>query len=260
MIFFRLIIKVSQIETITLSIALIWFSLLTNQTIAQNSNDKETRIVIESQGWKLVGDLKIPVTNKPPPVVLMLNKAAGTRADYVELANQLAARGIASLRLDLRGHGESINLGKFIPAEADSLTREFLIWQSDSDVISAINYLKSNPQIDGSKIGIIGASYSGEEMAEAGRKTGYAQAYVALSPGSFSDESIKGIDSSHVPWLYVASKKERFLQEITALVQSQSETVEMIILPGKEHATRILNSHNGIAERIAVWLTHILLK
>ena len=258
MISFRLIIKVSQIETTVLSIFIICFSLFANQTIAQNSNDEETRIVIESEGWKLVGVLNIPVTDKLAPVVLMLNKAAGTRTDYVGLANELAARDIASLRLDLRGHGESINLGKFIPAEADSLTREVIIWESDNDVIAAFNYLKSNPRIDGSKIAIVGASYSGEEMAEAGRRNGYANAYVALSPGSFSDESIKGIDNSSVPWLFVASKRERYLQEITALVQSESESVEMIIIPGKEHATRILESRGDMAERIAVWLTHYL--
>jgi hypothetical protein len=39
----------------------------------------------------------------------------------------------------------------------------------------------------------MGASYSGEELAEAGRIIGYVQAYVELSPGSFSDESIDGI-------------------------------------------------------------------
>ena len=36
-----------------------------------------------------------------------------------------------------------------------------------------------------------------------------------LSPGSFSDESIASIDSSGVPWLFIAAREERFLQEIT---------------------------------------------
>ena len=76
------------------------------------------RISIQSQGWELVGDLTIPEVDAnadtdsvaPVPAVLMLNQAAGDRTPYVDLAGYLADRGIASLRLDLPGHGESTNL------------------------------------------------------------------------------------------------------------------------------------------------------
>jgi alpha-beta hydrolase superfamily lysophospholipase len=47
----------------------------------------------------------------------MLNKTAGDRDIYRNLAMQLAERGIASLRLDLRDHGSSINQGQFIPGK-----------------------------------------------------------------------------------------------------------------------------------------------
>lgn len=222
---------------------------------AQTVGDRETRVIIDSDGWQLVGDLRLPASERPVPAVLMLNKAAGDRSAYRELARQLAARGVASLRLDLRGHGESTNLGRFIPGERP---RSPLIWDSEVDVIAAHEYLRSHPGIDGDRVGVVGASYSGEEMAEAGRKHGYAQAYVALSPGSFSEESIMGIDASGVPWLFVASKNERFLQEITASVQERSQTVELVIVPGTRHATDILEAHPDMPERVAVWLAHRL--
>ena len=79
---------------------------------AQGSPGDDTRVVIESRGWQLIGDLCIPGSEKRCPAVLLLNKAAGDRTVYDELARQLAARGIASLRLDLPGHGESVNLGR----------------------------------------------------------------------------------------------------------------------------------------------------
>ena len=98
------------------------------------------------------------------------------------------------------------------------------------------------------------ASYSGEEMAEAGRIGGFAQAYVALSPGSFSEESIAAMDESGVPWLFVVSRHERHLTEIAANVQSATKSVEIVYLPGDAHATRILESRHDVAERVAVWL------
>lgn len=95
-------------------------------------------------------------------------------------------------------------------------------------------------------------------MAEAARKHGYAQAYVALSPGSFSDESIMAIDSTRIPWLFIVSKNERYLHEVLAVLQEKSQTVEIVIVPGTKHATDILEARPDVAERIAVWLARQL--
>ena len=100
----------------------------------------------------------------------------------------------------------------------------------------------------------MGASYSGEEMAEAGRAHGYARAYVVLSPGSFSGESIGGIDASGVPWLFVSARADPYLTAIAATVAARSQTVEMISLPGSSHGTDVLQAHPDLAERLAVWL------
>ena len=129
-----------------------------------------------------------------------------------------------------------------------------MIWDAESSVAAAIEFLNSHDRIKAGRIAIVGASYSGEEMAEAGRLNGYAEVYVALSPGSFSDESINGIDGSGVPWLFVTSRDERFLQEIRAAVTGRSQTVEQIIVPGTGHASNLLDEHPGLPERIAVWL------
>lgn len=96
------------------------------------------------------------------------------------------------------------------------MPRSPLIWDAEQDVLAAHEYLRRHTLIDADRIAIVGASYSGEEMAEAGRLGKYATAYVALSPGSFGDESIAGIDASRVPWLFIVSRDERFLPEITA--------------------------------------------
>lgn len=229
----------------------LWYCLsllvLTSPASAQSS-----RVTIESDGWHLVGDLVLPAEVTPVPAVLMLNGAAGDRTVYENLAAELVARNIASLRVDLRGHGESINRGRFVPGAEE---RSPLIWDAELDVEAALRFLRGHSRVDSMRLGVIGASYSGEEMAEAGRVFGYARTYVALSPGSFSAESITDIDRSGVPWLFVVSRDERFLREITADIRERSERAHLEILPGTEHAARLLRAHPELAERIAVWLT-----
>ena len=247
-----------HLKTVIVGLLQLCHGGLLHRAVAQASGEEELRVVVESRGWRLVGDLRLPASAGTVPAVLMLNRAAGDRTVYRELAHQLAVRGIASLRLDLAGHGESVNLGRFVPGEADSVDRDVMIWASDIDVAAAHRYLKAHPGIDSTSIGMIGASYSGEETAEAGRASGHAQAYVQLSPGSFSEASVAGIDSTGVPWLFIVSNNERHLREITASVQATSRTVELLILPGVEHATRILETRPDMSERIAVWLRHHL--
>ena len=243
------------VKKMTTIVALITILGVPPTVRSQEVGSSETRVLVESDGWQLVGDLRVPASSTPVPGVLMLNKADGDRTSYVDLARELAERGIASLRLDLRGHGESTNLGRFVPYERQ---RNPLIWDSEADVAAAHRYLMSHPKIEAGRIAVVGGSYSGEEMAEAGRTYQYADAYVSLSPGSFSDESISGIDESGVPWLFIITKEEPNLLEITASVQSESRTVELLIAPGREHATRILDARDDMAERIAVWIAYQL--
>jgi dienelactone hydrolase len=218
---------------------------------------RERRVVIDSNGWKIVGDLRVPKSERPVPAAILLNKAAGDRRVYESLARHLAEKGIASLRLDLRGHGESINRGKFVPGDQASLS---LTEGSDEDVTAALRYLKTVAGIDAQKIGFVGASYSGEEMAISARKCGYGKAYVALSPGSFSEESMEAIDRSGSSWLFIKSTEERArtLKEFSPLLRQKSRTAQIMEVAGTEHATDILSAHSELAEMIAVWFKYHL--
>jgi dienelactone hydrolase len=222
----------------------------------QSAAAQERRIELESGGWRLAGDLLLPAGEGPHAAVLLLHKAAGSRAAYVDLAAQLATRGIASFRLDLRAHGESTNLGEFLPEE-DMETLE-LLTGSDVDVAVAIAYLESHPRIDGDRIGVVGSSYSGEVMAEAARATGYVEAYVALSPGSFSEASMDALDSSGAKWLFVNSRDDRHLLWLVAELEARSKTAEIVVIAGSAHATDILEARPDITERVAIWLAYRL--
>ncbi len=211
----------------------------------------EERVTIESDGWELIGDRVTPNSEGPWPLTIMFNQAAGTREPYRAMAYALAERGVASIRIDLPGHGESTNLGVFEPG---AQRRDPMIWDAEQNVADIVSQVRSDTAYRAERIALVGASYSGEEVAEAGRLDGYEAAYVVLSPGSFEQASIDGIDASSVPWLFVASREERFLIEITADVQARSKTIDMMLLPGTAHATNLLDAFPDLAERIAVWL------
>ncbi|MCI0695047.1 hypothetical protein L0337_23935 [candidate division KSB1 bacterium] len=140
--------KNSRIPAATASLifCLSGYSSITAQTITA----QETRVVIESDGWKIVGDLIIPKSKGVIPAVILLNRAAGDRNECRSLCAHLADRGIASLRVDLRGHGESINKGKFVPF--DSTSRRLMIEPSHEDVTAVCRYLKSVAGIDSQRI------------------------------------------------------------------------------------------------------------
>jgi dienelactone hydrolase len=234
------------------------FGLVLLTASANFAAARETRVVIENDGWQLVGDLLIPKAKKPVPAVVLLNKANGSRAVYENLARHLAENGIASLRVDLRGHGESINKGKF-GEPFDEKMRSLLVG-SDTDITVTLNYLKKVKGIDANQIGLVGASYSGEEMSVAARKNGYAKAYVALSPGSFSEESIKALDDSRAAWLFIKSADERArtLKDFFPVLRQTSKLAQTMEVAGDKHATDILETNAELAEMLAVWFKYHL--
>lgn len=216
----------------------------------------ERRVEIDNQGWKLIGEFRRAEKAATGPAVLLLHQAGGSRGEFKELAESLAAKGIASLRLDLRGHGESINKAKFGPP-FDEKMRSILIG-TDSDIGAGISFLRAQDGTDPKRIGILGSSYSGEYLAVAGRKSGYEKAYVELSPGSFSEESIKNIDSSGAVWLFVRSVDEPHLKGLHEDIRKVSKSAQLYEVAGKQHASRLLTAVPGLTEMIAVWFKHNL--
>ena len=228
---------------------------------ADDHRGNDVRVELESDGWRLVGDWRAPSTNGPFPAALLLHRAAGSGDEYVDLADKLARRGVASLRLDLRSNGESDNLGRFEEPFAEN--RHYLE-ESYRDINAALRWIKENPAVDANRVAVVGASYSGEAIGEALRKGGEkAAAYVVLSPGSFSDESIAEVDPSGVAWLFIRTTQESptslpFIDDLFEALAELSETAEIRVILGAGHATRIFGEHPSIVEEIAKWLANRL--
>jgi dienelactone hydrolase len=239
-----------------------FFAVLITATMTAQADD--VRVEIASEGWTLVGDLTTPETTSLKAFALLLHKAAGDRRAYVTMAEAMAARGIASLRIDLRGHGDSVNLGAFDPQinryldeDDPAIVRNFsLIRSGDRDIVSIIRWLEEQPNLSGLPLIVVGSSYTGEEMVEAAMATRFADIYVALSPGSFSEESIAAVDRSEAPWLFVRAEVELpFFPELFAAIRDGSETAEIWVLPGEGHATDLFDHNPNLHLRLIDWTT-----
>jgi dienelactone hydrolase len=97
----------------------------------------------------ITGDLYLPAKS-PAPAVLALHQWDANRSTYKDFARAMRDAGFVVLAVDGRGFGESTQSadGKVAPA-----------WDLKNDIAAAIEYLKSQPSVDGQRIGIVGASY-----------------------------------------------------------------------------------------------------
>ena len=108
------------------------------------------RVTVETpDGWRLIGEFQRPFRDGNGSAVLLLHGAARDRRAYGPLDRELARRGVASLRLDLRGEGESVNKGRFDPAVADNLVIDTWV-----DVQAALAWVAQQPGVNRSRIGV----------------------------------------------------------------------------------------------------------
>ena len=92
-------------------------------------------------------------------------------------------------------------------------------------------------------------------MAEAAAETGYADIYVALAPGNFSEDSIQAIDSSGAPWLFVRAETELpFFPALFEAIRNGSDSAEIWVLPGKGHATDLFDENPDLHLRLLEWI------
>lgn len=136
----------------------------------------ETPVVFESKGQQIVGMMHLPDGRGRVPGVLLLHGFMGTKSEthrlFVKLARKLAAHGIASLRFDFRGSGDSA--GEF---------EEATIHTQVADATEALKFLARQKRINAKRLAVVGFSLGGAIAAHAvGRERGRVKSLVLLSP------------------------------------------------------------------------------
>jgi pimeloyl-ACP methyl ester carboxylesterase len=132
-----------------------------------NSYREDARL--QSLGDELAGVLFLPDSNGRSPVLIICHGAGEFKENYFELCELLASRGMATLAIDMHGHGQSAGERYYV-----SMTQ----WVAD--VQAAIDFLLTHPKVDGNKIGAFGLSSGGTAILEAAMVDPRLKALVAL--------------------------------------------------------------------------------
>ena len=156
---------------------------VSNNSNASNSNRTVTaaKVTIDSpDGVKLIGTY-LPAPKPDSPAVLLFHQWQSDRHSYDEFAKRMHEKGFAVLSIDGRGFGESTksaDASAVTAGRTDADVKDML-----GDVDAAFNYLSKQPNVDASKIGIVGASYGSSLALIYAAEHPNVAAVALLSPG-----------------------------------------------------------------------------
>lgn len=139
----------------------------------------EKPIQFECGGEKIAATAHVPSEETTAvPVVIFCHGYTGNRIEqryiFVRMSRLLAQAGIASIRFDYRGCGES-----------DGLFRDHTVLDYVADAIAAINTAKNLPSVDAKRMGLLGYSLGGCVASYAALHCADIKAIVLWAPVAF---------------------------------------------------------------------------
>lgn len=240
----------------------------------------ETVISFPVDGLKVIGTLNLPDGVEKPPVVLILHGFTGNRHEleipavkegiFDRAARLWAEKGVASLRIDFRGSGESG--GTFADTTLDGQVK---------DALAALDCLSVMPQVDKERMALVGWSMGGAVgSAVAGRTSHALDAVAVWAPGTnmasallfmFDDDVIKKglaapdkVVEATLPWGAKVQLKGAFFQSmfridpVAEIARYKGPLLvavgsnDDVVFPQPEAGQVLLDYHEG-AEELLVW-------
>ncbi|HXL23737.1 MAG TPA: hypothetical protein VOA78_14840 [Candidatus Dormibacteraeota bacterium] len=220
---------------------------------------------------------------KPGPGVLLFHQSNRTRKEWDDLAGQLAAAGINTLTLDMRGFGESgTPYTKLTDAEKAKVRTMW--WPSDLD--TAFQYLVSQPGVNRDVIGVAGAGWFGviPSVEVARLHPAEVKSLVLLSGETLQDGLQFLRQASQLPGLFVVADDDEYPPTVEAMewlyINSSSpgkkfvhysaaqdapwiwyETSDASKVPAKGgHGTDMFKPHPELPGIIVEWFVTTLIK
>ncbi|HCZ33088.1 MAG TPA: hypothetical protein DHV93_06300 [Holophagaceae bacterium] len=196
-----------------------------------------------ADGFALKGTLTLPPAKGKVPVVILAHQFGSDRTGWAPLAERLAARGIGTLALDLRGHGASTQkdgaetriTGDFM-ASAKAVGFDKI----PADLAQAAAWLRKQPGVDGRRIGLAGSSVGAFSVLLAAPEV-KPIAILSLSPagtvafGADARERLKGaLLRGRTSALVLASEGDKDAAENAQAVKDLPG-VAVTVKEGSEH-------------------------
>jgi alpha-beta hydrolase superfamily lysophospholipase len=119
----------------------------------------------------MVGQLFLPETATPVPLLIVCHGAGDLKEHYFDFARHIATQGIGTFAIDMPGHGASAGPRYYVNIEA---------WVRA--IRAALDVLQANPRIDRQRCGAFGISSSGTAVLEAALVDPRLKTLIVLSP------------------------------------------------------------------------------
>lgn len=219
--------------------------------------------LISADGFALKGTLTLPAAKGKVPVVILAHQYRADRTGWAPLAEKLAARGIGTLALDLRGHGASTQKeGAEVKVSTDFAASAKAVGfdRIPADLIQAAAWLRQQPGVDGRRIGLAGSSVGAFSVLLAASSI-QPVAVLALSPagtgafGAGARENLKSAQTrSRATVLLLASTEDK---DAFGNAQALKELpgVAVLLKSGDEHGFAYLKDR---ADLMAVFFGEYL--
>jgi len=199
---------------------------------------------------------------KPGPGVLLLHQCNRQRKVWDELAGQLAAAGINTLTLDLRGFGESggTRNDKMTPAEQAQAPEK-----NRGDIDTAFQYLVSQPGVTRDVIGLGGASCGVNNSIQAARRHPADVKSLVLMSGNTDVAGRQFLhQASQLPEMFVVADDDEFhpIVDIMPWLYSVSSSSgkKFVRYPTGGHGADIFRVHPELRGVIVDWFVTTLIK
>ena len=210
-------------------------------------------------------DMRIIGDWVPAPTVigaaLLLHMLPETRASWSALQLALSKRGVASLAIDLRGHGQSLQNGDGQSFNYETFTEEEHR-SSILDVSAAVAWIRTRG-IDINRIVLIGASFGANlSVLELTDEPGMAGA-VLLSPSAtyhgvaIMEELPNLIPEQH---LFVIAAEDDAVFSDSQKIYQDAPVENKVFLPYKKagHGTSMFKTDPKLVDKIADWTGELI--
>jgi uncharacterized protein len=146
----------------------------------------------ENGGARLAYTIDLPSGPGPYPAVVIGHGSGRVTRDQLKwFSDRWNGAGYATLRFDKRGVGESTGVYAEVPAH----TSPSLIPLLASDVVAAVRHLRTQPNVDSTRVGLAGVSQAGWILPHAARELG-GVAFMVLWSGPVCSVGLENYYSS----------------------------------------------------------------
>jgi pimeloyl-ACP methyl ester carboxylesterase len=222
--------------------------LETEPTVEKTDLSKSSIMLKAEDGVDIAATYYKPLKEEPPGVILlhMLNK---DRFTWDPFAKRLQEEGYAVLAIDLRGHGESINQGKW--QDFNEMDFNSMI----NDARAAKTYIEQT--LEPRRYIMIGASIGANVALNYAAADDDIDAVILLSPG----ETYRGVNVigavnlyGERPLLIAASKEDDYSYKSSNKLHTLAEKSTFRKYEDAGHGTDMFNAPIGLDFLILNWL------